>query len=37
MEKFRGNIWYKKDNIFRNSIHDELNKELHNLSRDLAQ
>jgi N-acetyl sugar amidotransferase len=30
IEKFRGNIWYKKDGVFLNSIHDELQKELDN-------
>lgn len=30
IEKFRGNTWYKKDGVFRNSIHDELQKELDN-------
>lgn len=32
LEKFRGNMWYKKDDIFRNSIHDELKKELNDYS-----
>lgn len=28
MEKFRGDIWYEKDGIFKNKLHDQLQKEL---------
>ena len=27
-EKFRGEVWYKKDGILKNKIHEQLEKEL---------